>query len=277
MNALNLRSWSERHQVIAVILMAGVIIFTLCLFMLVPLNRGRRQLEKEIDSMQRQLASKNYLLGEDVLRKRKTAAEDQNRKLNEEWTAVTARVGTFDAAENLSGTDVRKIDFKVELFDVRHRLLKKSRELRVALPHDFGMDEEVHSNVDARKLMLQLRTVEKLVDLTLDLKIGMLRTILPRTPVRYAAGVDNDVFMEEYPVEVEFFATHESLYDLFRSTLDAEHVFALRNLQVESAAKGKPGFLSIRATMSAFVFLKGPQELKLAPAGEITKSGPMGH
>ena len=47
----------------------------------------------------------------------------------------------------------------------------------------LGMDEEVHSDEDARKLMLQLHTVEKLVDMTLDLKINTIRNIQPQPQI----------------------------------------------------------------------------------------------
>jgi len=263
--------WSERNQVVAVILAAGVLLFALWFFTLIPLSQGRRRLEREIEHMRRQLESKNYLVGESVLRQKKLNAEQYNRRLNKEWEDIADHVAAFDIPE----ADVKKIDFKVELFDVRHRLLKKSREMRVSLPHDFGMDAEVRSNVDARKLMLQLRTVEKLVDLALDLKIDMLRSIVPLPPIAHAAGPNEEVFMEEYPVKLEVFASHENLYDLFRASLATDHVFAMRRLQVSPTAGDRRQLLCIRTTMSAFVFMRNPEDLKLA-SSEPIKTGPKG-
>lgn len=277
MNTIKLKSWSERQQVVAVILMAGLLIFLLWFFLLTPLNRRRRRLERDIENIRGELAQKNYLLGEPVLRDKKQAAREANIALGREWQDVVERVAAFAGPEDLPPSKVGHIDYKVALFDVRHRLLKKSRETRISLPHDLGMDDAVHSDADARKLMLQLRAVEKLVDLTLDAKISMLRHIVPLAPLRYAAGPKEEVYLEEFPVRVEFFATHENVYDLLHAILVPGQVFALRNLRVETAAGGRQQLLSVTAEMSALVFLKKPEELDLAPSGKVMRMGPMGY
>ena len=277
MNKLQLKSWSERQQVVAIILLAGLLIFLLWFFLLTPLNRKRRGLERDIDGMRRELEQKNLLLGESVLRKKKQSIQRRNRDLNGEWSAIVERVAAFSGPEDLPPTEVGHIDYKVALFDVRHRLLKKSREMRISLPHDLGMEDAVHSDADARKLMLQLRAVEKLVDLTLDAKISMLRNIVPLTPVHHIAGPGGEVFLEEFPVRVEFYATRENIYELFRAILMPGQVFAMRNLRVETAARGRQQLLSVTAEMSALVFLKNPEELDLAPSGGLIRTGPLGH
>ena len=279
MNILSLKTWSERQQVLAVILMAGILISTLWFFLLLPKNQERRQLERDIDSMQSQLASKNYLLGEDALEKKMKDAEFANRKLSQEWAATAARIAVFANAEQLPASDIRHIDFKVALFDVRSRLLQKSRAMRVGLPHDLGIQDTVDSSADARTLMLQLRTVERLVDLAIDLKITMLRQIVPLPPLTHATGEQKTAFIEEYPVELQFYGTRDNLYDLLRAILEPEHVFILRRLRVE-AARGQPGLLSVQAELSALILLLSPEKMDImapVPSVQGYHSAPMGH
>lgn len=277
MNVLKLKSWSERQQVVAVILMAGAAIFALWFFLLTPLNRQRHRLEKEIEGMRSQLAAKNYLLGEEVLQKKRKEKHEHNRYIRKEWTAMASRLAAFPNEEELVESHVGHIDFKVALFDVRQRLLKKSRALNISLPHDLGMDDAVHSDEDARKLMLQLRTVEKLVDLTFDLKISMLRHIEPLPPMLHVAGSKGEAFLEEYPVRVKFYGSLENLFNLFQAVLEPDHVFAFRHLRIEAVSRKRLDLLSINAVMSALLFLKDPDELAPASTKTIFRTSPMGY
>lgn len=277
MNTLKLKTaWSERQQVVAIILMAGVVIFALWFFLLSPLNRRRHRLEKEIEGMRSELARKNYLLGEESLLKEMEEEEKYNRLLHKEWVSTASHLAAFPEHQGLLDSKVGHIDFKVALFDTRQRLLQESRALNISLPHDLGMDDAVHSNEDARRLMLQLRTVEKLVDLALDLKINMLRSIEPLPPVPHMAG-SREEFLEEYPVRMEFYGNLENLYHLFRAVLEPEHVFALRRLRVEAVSPNKPDLLSIDVVMSALVFLKEPDEFVPTPKEIMRPLSPMGY
>jgi Tfp pilus assembly protein PilO len=276
MNTLKIITWSERQQVLAVILMAGVLIFVLWLFALTPLNTRQRQLEKRIESMRTQLAAKNYYLGEEALRSKKDDALKANRALHDEWVAMTSRLSAFSNYEAVAQSPVGHIDFKVALFDVRQRLLRKSRALNISLPHDLGMDAKVHSDEDARKLMLQLRTVEKLVDLALDLKINMLRNIFPRPQVLHKLESSGEPFIEEYPVEIEFSGTLANLYDLFNAVLEPNHVFVIRQLRVEAASPSRPDFLNVYAVLSGLVFLKDPDEMAMTEKKAVAPPRPKG-
>lgn len=280
MNLPRLKKWSERQQVLATILMAGALMFALWFFLLAPVNSRRNRLENEIEAMRAQLAARNYLLGEDVLRKKVQSEEQYERALQREWTSTVARISAFPNPETEDAMQVGHIDFKVALFDVRRRLQRKSRDLNISLPHNLGMDDAVTSSEDARKLMLQLRTVEKLVDLTLDMKIDKLRDITPMEPVPRGLSNAAAPFFEEYPVEVQFYGDIESVFDLFRATLKPAQTLALRRLRVESVARDKPGLLSVDAVLSGLVFLQSPEQVQRAmdPAPVARRrSVPLGH
>ena len=51
MNLIRFQTWSERQQVLAIILMAGIIIGLLWFFILIPQTRQRRQLNNQIEAM----------------------------------------------------------------------------------------------------------------------------------------------------------------------------------------------------------------------------------
>jgi len=270
MNTLNIVTWSERQQVLAVILMAGVLIFGLWFFALTPLMSRQRQQERDIENLRTQLAAKNYYLGEEVLADKKELARKANRALHDEWMAMAERLSAFSNYQAVAEAPVGRIDFKQALFAVRERLVRKARALNISVPRYLGMDEEVHSDEDARKLMLQLHAVEKLVDLTLDLKINQIRDIQPRPQILHRAGGTGEAYMEEYPVEIEFSGTLANLYDLFGAALEPEHVFVLRQIKIEAASASKADVLNVKAVLSGLVFLKDPDEISLA-----TKTAPV--
>ena len=276
MNTLNIVTWSERQQVLAVILMAGVLIFALWFFALTPLTTRQRLLEREIEGMRTQLAFKNYYLGEGVLADKKVAAQKANRELHDQWIAMVDRLSSSSNREAMAQSP-GNIDFKVELFNVRHELLKKARALNIGLPPDLGIEAAVHSNEDARKLMLQLRTVEGIVDLTLDQKITVLRNIRPRPQILHKLESTGEPYLEEYPVEIEFYGTLANLYDLFNASLDLDRVFVLRQLRIEAASPNKPDVLNVSAVLSGLVFLKDPDDMPLTQQKkEPVRTGPRG-
>lgn len=263
MNSFRLNLWSERQQVAAVILMAGAVIFALWFFLLAPLNARRQRLERETRDMRAQLAMKNYLLGERVLQRKLTHEQQVYGQLLDEWQTALHRLSAIPETERAILARVDNIDYKVALLDVRRRLAEKSRALNIKLPHDLGMDEAVESSQDARELMLQLRAVESLVELTLDRKIRLLHRIEPLPPVLHHAQTGNKPFFEEYPVRIEFWGTLENLYDLVRESLGEERIFVVRNFRVEKAGRDArdPELLNVSAVLSALVFLADPEEL----------------
>jgi hypothetical protein len=249
--------------------MAGVLIFALWFFALTPLTSRQRQQERDIENMRTQLAAKNYYLGEEVLASKKAQAQKANRALHDEWMAMVARLSAFSNYQAVAQAPVGVIDFKYALFAVRERLVRKARALGISVPR-YLMDEEVRSDEDARKLMLQLHTVEKLVDMALDLKINQIRDIQPRPQILHRVNATGEAYLEEYPVDIEFSGTLANLYDLFSAALEPGHVFALRQIRIEAASAGTPDLLKINAVLSGLVFLKDPDEMTL-----VTKTAPV--
>ncbi len=257
--------FAERHQVMMIIMGVCASLFILWFFLLLPMNRQRQRLENDIDTMASELVQKNYLLGEDALQRKLAAALSRNQTLEKEWKATVTQLGTLISGDDASTTSVAHIDFKVALFTVRPRLLQKARTLGISLPNDLGVDEMIVSNEDAFQRMLQLRVIEKLVDLALDLKIKTVRGLSPRTPIAHRTGPNQVEYFREYPIELELYGTKDNLFELLDVVMEPGHIFVLRGLRVEPAGANRSGLLNIKAVMSALVFLKNPEDLVIAP------------
>ena len=277
---LNLNNWSERQQVAAVIVVAGILIALLTYFLLLPQTRRRKALQSDIRRMQTQLTQKNYLLGEAALEGKLADAKRYTGQLLTEWKETTSRLSTFRDVDDLKASQVDHIDFKVALFQVRNALRQKSMKRQIRLPHDLGMKTAVYGNEDARQLMLQLRGVEKLVDLALDVQINMVRRIMPLDPIRHHVDTKKgkQAFLEEYPVSLQFYGTLDNLYDLFRAVLTDKQVFSLRHIRIEPAAtSGNAELLDVSVVMSALVFLSDADEMMPTPSKIKGRARPMGH
>jgi len=176
----------------------------------------------------------------------------------------------------LKDRDVSKIDYKVALFEVRETLKKKSAE--GLAPHiDLGIEEEVASNEDARKRMLQLRAAAKLIDLTLDLKIPKLVQIEPLEPQQHRVEKTGEVYLEEYPVRMLYSGTMQNCADLFRAILESSHAFVIRRLRFEKRFPPESDLINVDATLSALVFLRNPEELSAPPSSGPKTMRPVGH
>ncbi len=278
MNLAFPNKWSERQQVAAIIIGMGVLLFVLWFFLLLPVNRQRHRLENDIASMTDELAGRNYLLGEDALQRRLDDESMRFSRLTNDWQGTVFQLGSFAADEISASGGVAVIDFKVALFNVRQRLLRKSAELQVGLPRDLNVDEAVESNEDPYQRMLQLRVLEKLVDLSLDLKIKTVREIRTLPPITHRAGPQQVDFFTEYPLELELYGTLDNLYELLGVVMEPAHVFVLRGLRVEPASANRADLLNIKAVMSAMVFLKQPAEIGRAPErSPTTRRRALGH
>jgi hypothetical protein len=270
MNDMQIQTWLKRQQVLSVVLAGACVILCILVLPLSALKHNTATLERQIATTSNELARKNYLLGEKALGEKKQEEQARNALLMDEWRRMVSRVSAFAKSEEQAS--VGHIDFKVKLFDARQRLLRKSRSLNIGLPGDLGVDDAIHSDEDARKKMLQLRTVEKLVNLALDLKIVTLRSIEPLPPVSH--GTEQKViFLEEYPVRMEFSGDIGNLYDLLNATIEPNSTLALKHVRIEPA-HGKSNLLNMEVVMSSLVFLKTPNEMP-QQAG-ISHSGPLG-
>ncbi len=277
MNPFNSEQWSERRQVLAVIVLACVAIFLLWFFLLLPQHRRSRALSREIANLSQQLQQRNYLVSEQVLRNEKAQEEKTGNVLASEWTNMCRRVSSFVDQDNLSHSSVDRIDYKMALFNVRGRLLRKARESNIGLPPDLGIEEEVLSNEDARKRMIQLRAVENIVDTALDLKINKLENIRPLPPVAHCLAPGGEPYIEEYPVQLAFFGSVENLYDMIERILEPGTVYMLRRLRAEEPADPQAGRLQMKATLSALVFVKTPGQVLGAAAVKRRVAPVTGH
>jgi Tfp pilus assembly protein PilO len=265
MNLFAQRQFSERQQVVAIILAVTVILGVLWYFLLLPMNRQRKGLEQDIDTMASELAQKNYLLGEDALQRKLDIEINRCTALEKEWQDTVDNLGALAPHDDATTSSVAHIDFKVMLFTVRQRLFQKSRTLGISLPKDLGVDETIVSNEDAVQRMLQLKVVEKLVDLALDLKIKTVRGLCPLPPIAHRVGANQIEYFREYPLELDLYGTQDNLYELLDTVMESGHVFVLRGLRVEPTGQSRTDLLNIKAVMSALVFLKNPGDLAGAP------------
>jgi hypothetical protein len=256
---------TERQQVGAIIVAAGLAIFGLWFFLLMPQNRRCRGLERKIRTMSNELAQKNYLLGEKPLRNKRVREERRHADYVSQLKQSLSNLSMLPDKEEVTNASGR-IDYKVALFDVRRRLRRKAQELGIPLPSHLGIEDSVDSNEDARKLMLQLRAAEETVDLALDLKIRNIQNVEPMPPVRHTVGPSKVEFLEEYPVRMDFYASTTNLYDLLQAVMDTNHVFAVKNLRMERASP-RQGDLLVKAVLSALVFQDYTNELTVASAG----------
>ena len=257
--------------------MAGAIIFLPYYFVLYPQNQDRKALEKTIEKKKQQLERQGALRSMKSLEKEKENQLKHNRILREEWSEATQRLAAFRRPDGLGDIYVGHIDYKVRLLNVRTRLKQKSKELGITLPFELGMKTDVTKTEDARRLMLQLRAIEKLTDLALDLKIRKLKRIVPLEPVQHTLEGKKEPFLEEYPVYIEFYGGLKNLYELYQAMFEKEHVFTIRHLRIDAEFPSKPGLLSIKTEISALAFLNPPDAMKMPSSLPGRHKGPMGH
>jgi Tfp pilus assembly protein PilO len=252
---------SRQWQVPAVLLTAGLLIFLLSYSLLLPLRRQKQKLKESNDIVAANLQRQNYGGDESTLSRRKLAEEHLTRKLRDQWTQLTERLAAFPDQRELAKTQVDHIDFKVALYEVQKRLKWKSTSVAIGLPAHLGMDEEVDSEEDARELMLQLRAVEKIVDIALDLKIKDIRHVEPLPPLEYPARNGQDIYMEEYPVYISFHGDMNTIYEFFQSVLAEGNACVFRDLRIEKAKPDKESILEVDVVVSAILFPKSIDEL----------------
>lgn len=274
---LSLDNISQRQQVVAIILVAGLLIAGLWYFLLYPQHKNRRALEKRIADMREQLERSNALVGEAELRRRKNLILDKHAELKDEWAEVIESIGSFSDESEEIAAQVDKIDFKMALYDVQQRLNKKAAIAGISIPPELGMVETVGTGDDARTLMMQLRSLEKLVDALLDIDISLLRSVEPLRPIVHGYGEKGQPYLEEYPVHVEFLGDLKNLYDLYHALLNPGNVLTMRRIRIKAASPNNEDLLRVRAILSALVFLEDPSKIELKIKKSQAYVAPMGH
>lgn len=241
---------TERMQVVLILLFVLFSAFLTVRFVVLP----QREMAENNRLVRDQLEGSRY--AKNSIADMKAIAEQEAADLttlSNEWSRIAERLATFPNQTVLRNTAVNRIDYKVQLYEIRQRLQAKSDELKIKLmPTELGLDETVASGDAVRERMLQLKAVEKLADLTLDRQIQRLVEIYPLAPIVHKDKKGRKIF-EEYPVRIECDVDFEHLFTFFQSVFEENQVFTFRNLRIESG----PTFdskLRVKAVLSALLF-----------------------
>lgn len=251
MNRLNLDFLkTERAQVICIIVFIVIGLYCTITFVVTP----QRRMAEQNRSVRSRLARSKFAAYSINSMQTVASHEIQNlEKLSNEWARISARLTTFEDQNVVQDISVNRIDYKVQLYEIRERLKAKSEELDIPLvPDQLGLDESVTSGETIRVRMLQLKAVEKLADLNLDRQIQRLVEIYPLAPIEHK-DANGELVFTEYPVRLECDIGFENLYTGFQSIFEENRVYAFRNIRVESG----PTFdakLRVKAILSALLF-----------------------
>lgn len=241
---------TERMQVVFILLFVLVSLFLTIRFVVLP----QRELSDNNRMVREQLQGSRYA-SFSLTNMQAIASHESSslQTLSNEWARIAERLSTFPNQKTMQSASVNRIDYKVQLYEIRQRLQAKSGELKIQLmPTELGLDESLTSGDAIRVRMLQLKAVEKLADLTLDRQIQRLVEIYPLPPVEHKDKKGRKVF-EEYPVRLECDVDFEHLFTFFQSVFEENQVFVFRNLRIESG----PTFdskLRVKAILSALLF-----------------------
>ena len=241
---------TERMQVVSILLFVLFSAFLTVRFVVIP----QRELAENNRMVRGQLEHSRYANLSLINMQAIASHESANLiTLSNEWSRIAERLATFPNQTVMRNAEVNRIDYKVQLYEIRQRLQAKSGELKIQLmPTELGLDETVASGDIIRVRMLQLKAVEKLADLTLDRQIQRLVEIYPLAPVEHKDKKGRRTF-EEYPVRIECDVDFEHLFTFFQSVFEEGQVFVFRNLRIESG----PTFdskLRVKAVLSALLF-----------------------
>ncbi len=240
---------SERAQVVLILFLAFVALLLAWYFLLWPQFQQRSENRK----LRQDLATSPFAK-HSISALNAAAANEQKfaKALDEDWEATALRLTTLADYPLLRRADPARIDFQVELAAGRSRLAAKSENMRIKLPPDLGIDSAVTSQEVVRERLIQLKTVEKLVDLVIDQRIRNIASIRILPPLLHY-GTDQKLICEEYPVEVDFSTPFDALFHLFSNIFDKDCVFVFSKIRVTSDPKIDE-VLHIKAVMSSLIF-----------------------
>ncbi len=267
----------KNQQVALVIACAGGAIFLFWYFVLWPLNQKRRVLENNNIALSEKLAGQRYGRDVETRTQRKTAEASAHESLRSQWRDMSKRLAAFPDQKELATAWVGHIDYKRAFHEVSQLLRRKSTTVAVLLPKSLGMSDEVTSDADARKLMLQLRAMEKAVSIALDLKIERITRIAPLPPQPYLAGETPEVFIEEYPVFLSFTGKIDALHQLFKIILKQPDACVFRNIRIEKNDTQRESVLNIDVVLSSLVFTRDLEQLTWLKSVRVGVMNPDGH
>ena len=235
---------SERAQVVSILVLAVIALVCAWQFLLWPQFRQREDNRKIRDELEKRPIAK---FTEGTLRRASEIAREASAALNTDWSATARRLSTI---LNVGGTSI--IEYRVQYENIERNLRAKAKSLNIKLPATLGVDSSVKSTEVLRERLLQLKTVEKLVDLVFNQHIDSIASIktLP-TVLHY--DTEQKLICEEYPVEVEFATPFESLFYLFSGIFEKDSVFTFSKIRVTSDPLDDE-ILHTKAVMSSLIF-----------------------
>jgi len=241
---------TERVQVILILLFVVLSAFLMINFVVLPQMEKKEESQNMRQKMETDRFASQSFANMQVLADRERA---NLSTLSNEWLRIAERLSSFQNQASVPSGGDRIIDYKVEYYEIRDRLLKKSGELKIALiPTELGIDGMLKSDDDPRTRMMQLKAVELLADLTLDRQIQQLVEIYPLAPIQHVDKGGQKTFTE-LPVRVECDVDFTHLYSFFQSVFEEDHVFTFRNLRIESGPT-LDSKLRVKAILSALLF-----------------------
>jgi len=236
---------SERAQVVTILILAVVALALAWHFLL------RSQFDQRARNRQTRDDLKNSPFANltiESLNKIAAVEKAASAALDADWARTARRLTTIPDIR----PDQTHIDFVVTYAATHKTLEARAKSRNITLPPGLGVPSGITSTEVVRERFVQLKTVEKLVDLVMDQHIRGIRgiKILP-TVLHY--GTDQKLICEEFPVEVDFSTHFDSLFDLFSGIFEEDRVFVFNKIRVASDPTNED-VLHIKANLSSLVF-----------------------
>lgn len=262
---INLDRISERQQVLIIILTGSITLFALCFLLLTQFRIWRAKLELNNRNIAANLAKRNLFLPEKILEQHCAAEINRNKLLFNQWTNILSIIDfTTQCPFLTTNSNVGNIDFKVALFETKSIIFKKANNLSARLPSSIGFADVVASSEDSKILMIQLKTVETIINKALDAEIREIREVVPLKPVIHSINADENIpFCQEFAVRIEFVSNFPSIFKFLKSTLSPPGVFALRKYKLEPQKTDTEFLLLVRMELSALITSKKTELIEI--------------
>ncbi|HPS09548.1 MAG TPA: hypothetical protein PLG22_18615, partial [Kiritimatiellia bacterium] len=121
---------TERMQVVLILLFVVISAFLTVRFVLIP----QRELAENNRMVRQQLESSRY--ANFSLTNMQAIANHESANLvtlSNEWSRIAERLAAFPNQTVVRNTEVNRIDYKVQLYEIRQRLQARSGELKIQL------------------------------------------------------------------------------------------------------------------------------------------------
>jgi len=236
---------SERTQAVLILVTAVAALWATAQFLLWPLLSQYAENKKAREALGKNPYAKISI---ETLRAAAAVAKKDSDALNQNWFDTVRRLNTLHGAR----ADTPRIEFQVAYIAARTHLGQKAARLNIKLPPTFDVPELVTSSEAVRERLNQLKTVEKLLDLVFAQHISGI-TGFKNLPTILHHDTEQKPICEEYPVEVEFTTSFDSLFYLFSGVFEEDGVFVFSKIRVTSDPRLEQ-ILHVKAVMSSLIF-----------------------